>query len=304
MHYFTMASRGRRLAGLAVAVLLLFSIVGCAQQPPTPSSVEKPATTSDVVLASTTSTQDSGLFDVLIPAFENANPEYRVKVIAVGTGEALKLGETKDADVLLVHAKADEEKFVANGFGKERKDVMYNDFLIVGPAADPAGVKSSKDTTAAMLAIEKTGKAGKTVFVSRGDDSGTYKKEQKLWVQAGVEPTPTPEADKWYLSTGQGMGETLKIASEKAGYTLTDRATFLTMQDALDLQILMGASSVKENTQKALINQYGTIVVTGAKNEAGGQAFFDWILSPAGQQVIGEYGVEKYGQQLFVPNAQ
>jgi len=241
---------------------------------------------------------------VLIPAFEEANPEYKVKVIAVGTGEALKLGETKDADVLLVHAKADEEKFVANGFGKERKDVMYNDFLIVGPAADPAGVKASADTTEAMLAIEKAGEAGKTVFVSRGDDSGTHKKELKLWAQAGVEPTPTPEANDWYLSTGQGMGETLKIASEKAGYTLTDRATYLSMKDALDLEILMGAPSAKENTQKSLLNQYGTIVVTGAKNEAGGQAFFDWILTPEGQAVIGEFGVEDYGQQLFVPNAQ
>jgi len=234
---------------LALALVLALSLAGCAQPAEEPAA-EAPAT-SDVVLASTTSTQDSGLFDVLIPAFEEANPEYKVKVIAVGTGEALKLGETKDADVLLVHAKADEEKFVANGYGKERKDVMYNDFMIVGPAADPAGVKSSADTTAAMLAIEKTGDAGKTVFVSRGDDSGTHKKELKLWAQAGVEPTPTPEADKWYLSTGQGMGETLKIASEKAGYTLTDRATFLTMKDSLDLEILMGAPTVAENTQKA-----------------------------------------------------
>jgi len=303
MHHFVTAPRGRRLAGVLLAVMLVFSVVGCAQQATTPTPAEQPAA-SDVVLASTTSTQDSGLFDVLIPAFEKANPDYKVKVIAVGTGEALKLGETKDADVLLVHAKADEEKFVANGFGKERKDVMYNDFLIVGPAADPAGVKSSADTTAAMLAIEKAGEAGKTVFVSRGDDSGTHKKELKLWAQSGVEPTPTPEANDWYLSTGQGMGETLKIASEKAGYTLTDRATFLTMQDALDLEILMGAPTVKENTQKSLLNQYGTIVVTGAKNEAGGQAFFDWIVSPEGQAVIGAYGVEKYGQQLFVPNAQ
>ena len=179
------------------------------------------------MLASTTSTQDSGLFDVLIPAFEKANPDYKVKVIAVGTGEALKLGETKDADVLLVHAKADEEKFVANGFGVERKDVMYNDFLIVGPADDPAGVKASADTTAAMLAIEKAGNAEKASFVSRGDDSGTNKKELKLWAQAGVEPTPTPEADPWYEETGQGMGETLKVTSEKKGYTLTDRATYL-----------------------------------------------------------------------------
>jgi len=296
MHGFTMTPRLRRAAGILLAALLALSIAGCSQ------SAEKPATTpeaapSELVLASTTSTQDSGLFDALIPAFEKAKPEYKVKVIAVGTGEALKLGETKDADVLLVHAKADEEKFVANGFGKERQDVMYNDFLIVGPAADPAGVKSSEDTTAAMLAIEKAGEAGKAVFVSRGDDSGTHKKELKLWATAGVEPTPTPEADKWYLSTGQGMGETLKITSEKQGYTLVDRATFLSMEDAVDLVIL-------REGDKGLLNQYGVIVVTGAKNEAAGQAFADWIVSPAGQKVVGDFGVEKYGQQLFVPNAQ
>jgi tungstate transport system substrate-binding protein len=292
-----------RLTRTTVAALLALSVAGCSQPaPPTPTA-EKPAP-QEVILASTTSTQDSGLFDAIVPAFEKANPGYKVKVIAVGTGEALKLGENKDADAVLVHAKADEEKFVANGFGKARKDVMYNDFLIVGPAADPAGVKASADTTAAMRAIEKSGSAGTAVFVSRGDDSGTNKKELKLWAAAGVEPTPTPEADTWYLSTGQGMGETLKIASEKAGYTLTDRATYLSMKDALDLEILMGAPSVKENTQKALLNQYGVIVVTGAKNEAGGQAFSDWIVSPEAQSLIGTFGVDTYGQQLFVPNAQ
>ena len=249
------------------------------------------AAQSELVLASTTSTQDSGLFDVLIPAFEKANPTYKVKVIAVGTGEALKLGETKDADVLLVHAKADEEKFVAAGFGKERRDVMYNDFIIVGPEADPSGVKAAKDTTAAMVALA----TGKAEFVSRGDDSGTNKKELKLWASSGI-PTPTPEANKWYVSTGQGMGETLKIASEKGAYTLADRATYLSMKDTLDLVI------VREG-DKGLLNQYGVIVVTGAKNEAGGQAFFDWILSPEAQKVIGDYGLDKYGQALFVPNA-
>jgi tungstate transport system substrate-binding protein len=286
----------RRMAGILLAGALVMGVVGCGRLGLAPPPADQAEAASDVVLASTTSTQDSGLFDVLIPAFEKANPDYKVKVIAVGTGEALKLGETKDADVLLVHAKADEEKFVAAGFGKERKDVMYNDFLIVGPADDPAGVKAAADTTAAVLAIQAAGKAGKTVFVSRGDDSGTHKKELKLWKTAGIEPTPTPEADKWYLSTGQGMGETLKIASEKAGYTLVDRATYLSMKDAVDLVI------VREG-DKGLLNQYGVIVVTGAKNEAGGQAFADWIVSPEGQKVAGDFGVEKYGQQLFVPNA-
>lgn len=300
----TGAGRRLRLAGVfGLAVALVLALAGCGGGQTGSGQTAQQAAPSEVVLASTTSTQDSGLFDVLIPAFEKAFPQYKVKVIAVGTGEALKLGETKDADVLLVHAKADEEKFVANGFGKQRKDVMYNDFLIVGPKADPAGVAKSADTTAAMLAIESAGKAGKATFVSRGDDSGTNKKELKLWALAGVTPTPTPDANPWYLSTGQGMGETLKVASEKGGYTLTDRATYLTMKDSLDLQILMGAPSVKENTQKSLLNQYGVITVVGAKNEAGGQAFFDWVLSPEGQSVIGSYGVDKFGQQLFVPNA-
>ncbi len=283
----------RRTLALLLAVVLAFGLVGCGGTETTDKPAEEPAVeTSDVVLASTTSTQDSGLFDVLIPAFEKANPEYKVQVIAVGTGEALKLGETKDADVLLVHAKADEEKFVANGFGAERKDVMYNDFVIVGPAADPAGVKASADMTAAMTAMY----TGKAPFISRGDDSGTHKKELKLWNTSGL-TTPTPEANAWYESTGQGMGETLKVASEKAAYTLTDRATYLTMQEELDLVI------VREG-DKGLLNQYGTIVVTDATNQAGGQAFFDWVLSPEGQAVIGEYGVEKFGQPLFIPNAE
>ena len=294
--WFT-APRLRRAAVIAFAAVLALSLTACGSDTSDTTTTEKPAVTpTEVVLASTTSTQDSGLFDVLIPAFEKANPEYKIQVVAVGTGEALKLGETKDADVLLVHAKADEEKFVKNGFGVERKDVMYNDFIIVGPASDPASVKGSADTTAAMNAIAAAGEAGKTVFLSRGDDSGTHKKELKLWAQSGI-TTPTPEANKWYLETGQGMGETLTITSEKQGYTLADRATYLSMKDALQLEILY-------EKDKALLNQYGVIVVTDAKNQVGGQAFEDWVLSPEGQKVIGEYGVEKYGQALFVPNAE
>jgi tungstate transport system substrate-binding protein len=294
-HRFTMP-HGGHLARLLLAAMLVFSLTGCASPTPPSTPSAGNAKPTELVLASTTSTQDSGLFDVLIPAFEKANPGFKVKVVAVGTGEALKLGETKDADVLLVHAKADEEKFVAKGFGKVRKDVMYNDFLIVGPTADPAGVKGSADTTAAVLAIQKAGKAGKATFVSRGDDSGTQKKELKLWAAAKI-TTPTPSADKWYLSTGQGMGETLKVAAEKGAYTLVDRATYLSMKDSLDQLTIVAEKD------KGLLNQYGVIVVTGAKNEAAGQAFFDWVLSPEGQKVIGEYGVAKYGQQLFVPNA-
>jgi tungstate transport system substrate-binding protein len=255
-----------------------------------PATTAPPTTAvqvSDVVLASTTSTQDSGLFDVLIPAFEKDNPQYKVKVIAVGSGEAIKLGETKDADVLLVHSPAAEVAFVKAGFGAERQDVMYNDFLIVGPASDPAKIKGTPVAADALKAIA----AAKATFITRADKSGTATKEATLWKAAGV----TPSGD-WYQATGQGMGESLKVASEKKAYILTDRATYLNLKAGLDLVPLVEGD-------KALNNQYGVIVVTGAKNEAGGQAFFDWILSPAGQEVIKTYGVEKYGQPLFIPNA-
>lgn len=275
-----------------LALTLSLAIIGltACSSAEEPEATEDPVIeTSEVILASTTSTQDSGLFDVLIPAFEESNPEYLVKVVAVGTGEALTLGENKDADVLLVHAKSSEEEFVANGFGVERKDVMYNDFVIVGPAADPAGAGDAATAAEAFAAIQ----AGGSEFYSRGDDSGTHKKELKIWAAAGTEE---PAGD-WYLVTGQGMGDTLKIASEKQAYTLTDRATFLSMQEALDIEIVFeGADD--------LFNQYGVIVITEATNQAGGQAFFDWILSAEGQAVIADFGVEKYGQPLFVPNAQ
>lgn len=282
----------RRAAAFALAAVLALSVVGCSQ-PADEGATPRPAVEkTELVLASTTSTQDSGLFDELIPAFESANPEFTVKVVAVGTGEALALGESKDADALLVHAKSDEEKFVADGFGVERRDVMYNDFVVVGPESDPSGVKAAADMDAALRAIA----AGDAPFVSRGDDSGTHKKELKMWAAAGI-ATPTPDAQEWYLSSGQGMGETLKIASEKAGYTLADRATYLSMRDALDLVI------VREGDAD-LLNQYGVIVVTDAKNQAAGQAFADWVLSPEGQDVIAGFGVAKYGQPLFTPNAQ
>jgi len=298
MHHLRRAPLLRRTGFGVLALMLAFSLAGCgAAEPTDDQGAEQPAEQTELVLASTTSTQDSGLFDELIPAFEEANPEYKVKVIAVGTGEALELGRNKDADVLLVHAKADEEAFVAEGFGVERADVMYNDFVLVGPESDPAGVKDAADAGAAMQAIAKAGEAGKAKFVSRGDDSGTHKKELKLWAAAGVEPTPTPEADEWYEETGQGMGETLTIASEQEAYTLADRATFLAQQDALELTILL-------EKDETLLNQYGVIAVTEAQNQEGAQAFYDWVLSEEGQQVIGEFGVEKYGQQLFVPNAQ
>ncbi len=272
---------------LAVALLASFALTGCAAEEPA-TTTEEPVEVTPLVLASTTSTQDSGLFDVLIPAFTEAYPEFDVKVVAVGTGEALQLGETKDADVLLVHAKADEEQFVADGFGTERRDVMYNDFIIVGPADDPAGIAEAETASEALALIAESG----AVFVTRGDDSGTHKKELKLWTDVGV----TPEGE-WYVSTGQGMGDTLKIASEKAGYTLTDRATYLSMRDALDSEISFEKSD-------DLLNQYGVIPVTDATNSDGAVAFMEWITSSEGQTVIEEYGVEEFGEPLFIPNAE
>jgi tungstate transport system substrate-binding protein len=276
----------RRAARLVLATILVLSLAACSQ-PSAPAT--PPATVSDVILASTTSTQDSGLFDVLIPAFEKDNPAYKVKVVAVGSGAALTLGQKKDADVLLVHSPASEVKFVADGFGTDRKPVMYNDFLIVGPASDPAKIKG---LTSAVEAFKKIA-AAKATFVSRGDNSGTYTKEVSIWTSATVETTGA----SWYVSTGQGMGAVLGIANEKLGYTLVDRATWLTNKDKNpELTVLVEGD-------KKLFNPYHVILIPGARNTAGGKAFEDWIVGPAGQKVIGEFGVAKYGQQIFVPDA-
>jgi tungstate transport system substrate-binding protein len=275
---------------VVLAFTLLFSIAACAKEDTTEdeTTVEEPAVeTTKLILASTTSTQDSGLFDVLIPAFEEAYPQYKVEVIAVGTGEALELGMNKDADVLLVHAKAKEEQFVADGYGTERHDVMYNDFIIVGPASDPAGIKGMTVAADAFLKIEAAG----ATFISRGDNSGTHTKEMSIWKAAG-ETTPTAG---WYQSAGQGMGDVLTMASEQGAYTLADRATFLSMEDQLDLEILVEGDT-------ALYNQYGVIPVTDATNFQGAEDFMNWILSDEGQEVINTYGVEEYGQALFIGN--
>lgn len=252
--------------------------IGAGGPPPEPAGV---------ILASTTSTQDSGLFDVLIPAFEQANPRFRVNVIAKGTGEALELGKNKDADVLLVHAKAREEQFVADGYGTERRDVMYNDFVIVGPASDPAGIDGS---AAAVEALSRVSSAA-APFVSRGDESGTHTAEKILWAKASIAP-----AGEWYLSAGKGMGDVLIMASETGAYALTDRATYLNMKDALDLEVLVEGDG-------ALYNQYGVIPVTGASNAEGARAFADWITGEQGQSIIASYGIGEFGEPLFFPNA-
>lgn len=290
-HRIRPLARSAITAALLLVVALMLAAcggTGGSSSQSTPPSEGSSTKTTDVVLATTTSTQDSGLLDVLVPAFEKANPGYKVKVVAVGTGEALALGEKKDADVLLVHAKKSEQEFMSKGLGADRNEVFYNDFVIVGPSSDPAKIKG---TAKAADAFKKIADA-KATFVSRGDDSGTYKKEQSIWTSATVETTGHP----WFVSAGQGMGEVLTLTSEKAGYTLSDRATYLTMKDQLQLVIL-------GEGDKQLFNQYSVITIPDAKNVEGGKAFYDWVSGPEGQKVVGEFGTEKFGRQLFVPNA-
>ncbi len=252
-------------------------------------------------LATTTSTADSGLLDTILPGFEE---EYnaRVDVVAVGTGQAIELGQAGDADVILVHARAREDAFIAEGHGTERRDVMYNDFVLVGPADDPAGVNGLTLASEALAAIAATNAS----FASRGDDSGTHTKEMSLWNMAGVTPDPT---GGWYNSLGQGMGETLTFANEAGAYTLTDLGTFLSMAGSLpDLIVVVGGDSIEANADPALLNPYGVIPVNPEKSEAINaelaQAFVEWITSPAVQEQIGRFGVDTFGQPLFYPDAE
>jgi tungstate transport system substrate-binding protein len=257
-----------------------------------PTAVPTPAN-PDLILATTTSTQDSGLLDVLIPLFEQQTG-YKVKVVAVGTGAALQMGQQGNADVLLVHAPSSEVTYMAGGFGKDRLLVMHNNFIIVGPTADPAGIKG---TASAVDAFKKIASAS-AMFISRGDQSGTNTKELSLWKSAGIDPAG--QKPSWYVQSGQGMGATLTIASEKSAYTLTDRATYLANKSNLQLDILV-------EKDKSLLNVYHVITVNPVKwpkvNYDGAIAFAKWITAPATQDVIGKFGVDKYGQQLFIPDA-
>ena len=242
-----------------------------------------------IVVSSTTSTEQSGLFKHLLPAFEKKTG-IQVKVVAVGTGQALDIGRRGDADVVFVHDKVAEEKFVSEGFAEKRIEVMYNDFVLVGPKADPAKTKG-KDIQAALQKIS----TAKSTFISRGDKSGTHAAELRYWKGAGVEVSTT---QTWYKETGSGMGPALNTASGMNGYILTDRATWLTFKNRGDLAILV------EGDPK-LFNQYGVMLVNPSKHpqvkKAEGQAFIDWIISNEGQQTIASYKVE--GQQSFFPNA-
>jgi tungstate transport system substrate-binding protein len=282
-----------------LTLLLVLSIVltACASAAPTTAPIaeaptEEAPANPNIILATTTSTQDSGLLDVLVPMFEEQTG-YTVKTVAVGTGEALKMGEEGNADVLLVHAPSSEVTYMEGGFGKDRELVMHNDFIIVGPADDPAGIKGlgPKD---AFVAIYNTG----SPFVSRGDDSGTHKKEVSFWTKAELDPVT--EKPAWFVETGQGMGASLKVASEKGAYILTDRATYLANKDNLQLAILLEGNN-------ALLNVYHVITVNPDKwpkvNYEGAVAFEKFITDPAIQEVIGQFGVEKYGEPLFYPDA-
>jgi tungstate transport system substrate-binding protein len=237
-------------------------------------------------LATTTSTDNSGLLKALLPDFEKSTGN-KVHVIAVGTGKALRMGRDGDVDVVLVHARAAEEKFIADGSGVKRYPVMHNDFVIVGPAADPAGILGLKDAAEALRKIRQK----QAIFVSRGDDSGTHKKEKILWTEAGQ-----PPVGKWYYQAGQGMGKVLQMASELQGYTMADRGTWLAMRDKLDLQILV------EGDQR-LFNPYGIIAVNPEKhpgvNYQGAMALINWMISPETKALIGNFKVR--GEQLFIP---
>ena len=273
-----MAGRVWRLAILAGAVLLAAGVYGCSSG------------SDELILATTTSTQDSGLLDVLIPQFEKEH-DYKVKTIAVGSGEALRLAGEGEADVVLAHSPKAEEDFMAAGNGESRLVVMHNDFIIVGPVDDPAGIKGATNAGDAFKKIA----TAEALFLSRGDQSGTNTKELSLWTSAGIQPSGT-----WYQETGQGMGATLNVASDKQGYTLSDRGTYLAQKSNLDLDLLVEGD-------KALFNQYHVIVVDPKKhsnvNAEGARAFASFITSPTVQATIAQFGVKEYGQALFIPDA-
>jgi tungstate transport system substrate-binding protein len=245
----------------------------------------------NIILATTTSTQDSGLLDVLIPMFEKKTGFF-VKTIAVGSGQAMAMGQKGEADVLLVHSPAAEKKFVADGFGVNRRIIMHNDFIVVGPGEDPAKIKGTKSTPDSFKKIAASG----VLFLSRADKSGTHSKEMGIWKAAGI----NLEGQKWYQQTGLGMGQTLNVASEKKGYTLADRGTYLALKKNLALAILAEGDAI-------LLNVYHVIEINPAKfpkvNVAGGKAFADFMVSKEAQDIVKTFGVEKFGSPLFFPDA-
>lgn len=279
--------RVKRVRGAALALgAVVIAAAGCGSDDDKTTSAGLNAKAGGtMILATTTSTKDSGLLDELVPAFQ-ASGRCSVKTVAVGSGQALELGARGDADVLLVHSPADEESFMKAGDGVSRIAVMHNDFVVVGPKDDPAGVKGASATDAFQRIA-----SAKERFASRGDDSGTNAKELKLWKQAAVKPKPP-----WYFETGQGMGETLQIASQRGAYTLSDRGTYLATKNLDSALLVQGGAELR--------NPYHVIVVKHAGTNRGcAQAFSTWITSPATQRKIGTFGVKDYGQRLFTPDA-
>jgi tungstate transport system substrate-binding protein len=276
---------------IAISVVFTLSILlaACATATQAPAEATKPANPT-MILATTTSTQDSGLLDVLVPDFEQKTG-YTVQTVAVGSGAAMQMGQECNADVLLVHSPAAEQDFMAKNYGSDRRLVMHNDFIIIGPSSDPAGIKGSATAADAFTKIANT----QSPFISRGDNSGTNAKELAIWKLTNI----TPEGS-WYSESGQGMGATLTIASEQGAYTLTDRATFLANKANLQLEDLVEGDA-------SLLNIYHVIQLNTANcpkiNTAGGAAFADYIVSPEAQAIIGEFGTEKYGQALFFADA-
>jgi tungstate transport system substrate-binding protein len=288
----------KNLKVLLIIVLAMALLVGCGGAE-TPAAVEEPSSTSSatgdaLILATTTSTENSGLLAAILPLFE-AESGLSVDVIAVGTGQALQLGQDGNADVLLVHARAQEDAFMDAGDGSRREDVMYNDFVILGPASDPAGIGGMETAVAAFEQIAMN--PGDFVFVSRGDDSGTHTKEKAIWEAAGIEP-----AGDWYVSAGQGMGEVLTMANERQSYTLSDRATYLARTlEGIDLEILVEGDPI-------LFNPYGVIAVNPDKGEhikaEQANQFIDWLISVPTQEAIAEFGVAEFGAPLFTPDSE
>ena len=275
----------RRLAtALLLMLVALHPLSGALGQAATPGVI------GDVILATTTSTADTGLLDALAPVSLDATG-LTLKPIAVGSGAALEMGQRGEADVLLVHSPAAEEEYMAGGFGTERRTVMYNDFVIVGPGDDPAGIADATDANDAMTRIANA----QATFVSRGDDSGTHALERRLWEAAGIAP-----AGDWYIESGSGMGDTLNIAAERGGYTLTDRGTYLSLQDRLGLEVLV-------ESDPSLLNVYHVILVNPENgrdiDEAAGRAFLEFLLLPETQEFIGAFGIDEFGEPLFTPCA-
>ncbi len=272
--------------GLSVSVVLISLVMGCGTLATPPTA--EPQT---MILGTTTSTEDSGLLDFILPDFEQQY-NFDVEVVAVGTGQALALGEAGDADALLVHARAREDAFMAAGHGARREDVMYNDFVIVGPSDDPAVIRGLISAAEAFQKIAQS----EAVFVSRGDESGTHTKEKAIWAEANIEP-----AGAWYISAGQGMGSVLTMANEQQAYTLSDRATYLARTlEGIEPEILVEGDAM-------LFNPYGVIAVNPAKsaeiNAQGAEDFIDWLISLPTQEKIAQFGVEEFGSPLFTPDS-